>query len=192
MARFAPIITAETKRKMPSRKFEAQMKFAIPMPILLTGLLLPFTMGYFDTSFLIGFCLATLIFVTTIILQIDDPEDDENTTPPKEQPDEYLMEETQGLTFYLRGDCVEVRTQNGHAYRWIPTDNGLNYMVKGGLKTGIFHEEGNWAYISFWDDKEVVYTCPVNPWAASPDIGDKSLSNKRSAIWVKDYQISSA
>ena len=185
---------------MPTRNFNAQLKFVIPMPILLTGLLLPFTMGYFDANFLIGFCLATLIFVTTVVLQIDAPEEDE--VPPKEQPDECPME-NQGLSFYLRGNnIVEVRTQDGRSYRWITTivpptvdgrsfdwitgKNGLNYMAKG-MNCGIYHGVDGRAYISFWHSDGDYYTKPVNPWATSPDIGD---INDPNTPWVKDFQVS--
>lgn len=159
---------------MPSRNFEAQMNIAIPLPILLAGVLLPFVMGYADTSFLLGFFLSALIFMTTFTLKLEDIKSDED-----EKPSEEPVDESQGLAFYLREGGVEVRTQDGRAYRWKAEAEGLNLMTKGGVRCGVFHTQDDLAFLEFWDPEVSLYQAALNPWASSTDV----------ITHVKDFQI---
>jgi hypothetical protein len=171
---------AETKQiKMPSRNFEATMNVTFPMPILLAGILLPFVMGYADTSFLVGFFLSALIFMTTFTLKLENAKSDEDEKESEEPEVQEEVQESHGLAFYLRDGCIEVRTQDGRSYRWVADKDGLNYMAKGGLKSGVYHTLENLAFLEFWESDTTHYQAPLNPYSASTDVEGH----------VKDFQV---
>lgn len=156
-------------RTMQGRNFEAKMMIYFPQSLIVAGITLSFILGYISPTFLYGFLLSTVIFMSNFALQLT-----------KIEEDEYQVKEpTEGLTFYLHRDCVEVRTQDGRAYMWAPGKDGLNYMANGTLSSGISQTRDGRAYIEFWNGDLSYYFDSVNPWVTSVDIRDK---------WVKDFQ----
>lgn len=163
------------------------IKTVFPICTGMTAVALPFVIIYANPSFLLGAYIGFLIFATILIVLLvgfegdDDDLDVEETKKADTEVTDVAprQEERQGLTFYLRCKCIEVRTQDGRSYRWATGKDGLNYMVDGTLNSGIYHSGDKRAYIEFWSGDNTYHFDPVNPWETSADSGLQ---------WVKDFQ----
>jgi hypothetical protein len=168
---------------MNRSKIMSTLAAVFPVPLIMSLCLLPFIMQVADLSFLLGFCISTAIFFVTILVALDDEDELEQQKKEAAAAEAALpVDESQGLAFYLREGCVEVRTQDGRRYRWMAEAEGLNLMAKGGIRCGVFHTQDDLAFLEFWEPEVTLYQATLNPWAASTDV----------KTHVKDFQVLAA